>query len=129
MADQSQLRAPDVYGRTRQMDEKTLAAVAERLEARGRHPFFARTIGEYMDRLALAGPEAVLDLGCGTGVAARAIARRPEVRARSPPSTSAPTSSRRRGASRPRRGWAAGSSSARATRTGSGCRRAASTWW
>ncbi|WP_281177135.1 class I SAM-dependent methyltransferase [Belnapia moabensis] len=29
-----------------------------------------------MDHLALAGPEAILDLGCGTGVAARAIARR-----------------------------------------------------
>jgi SAM-dependent methyltransferase len=80
MADQSQLRAPDVYGRTHQMDEKTLGAVAERLEARGRHPFFARAIGEYMDHLALAGPAALLDLGCGTGVAARAIARRPEVR-------------------------------------------------
>jgi hypothetical protein len=46
MADQSQLKAPDVYGRTHQMDEKTLGAVAERLEARGRHPFFARAIGD-----------------------------------------------------------------------------------
>ena len=80
MADQSQLRAPDVYGRTHQMDDKTLAAVAERLEARGRHPFFARAIGDYMDHLALAGPESIIDLGCGTGVAARAIARRTEAR-------------------------------------------------
>jgi SAM-dependent methyltransferase len=79
MVDQSQLEAPDVYGRTHQMDDQTLAVVAERLEARGRHPFFARAIDDYMDHLALAGPESVIDLGCGTGVAARAIARRPEV--------------------------------------------------
>ena len=39
MADQSQLKAPDVYGRTHQMDENTLGVVAERLEARGWHPF------------------------------------------------------------------------------------------
>jgi SAM-dependent methyltransferase len=80
MADQSQLKAPDVYERTHQMDEATLAVMAERLEARGRHPFFARAIGEYMDHLALTGTEAIIDIGCGTGVAARAIARRPEVR-------------------------------------------------
>ncbi len=80
MADQSQLKAPDLYGRTHQMDDKTLAVMAERLEGRGRHPFFLAAIGEYMDHLALAGPEAIIDIGCGTGVAARAIARRPEVR-------------------------------------------------
>jgi SAM-dependent methyltransferase len=80
MANQSDLNKPDVYGRTHQMDEATLAVVAERLEARGRHPFFARAIGEYMDHLALTGTEAIVDIGCGTGVAARAIARRPEVR-------------------------------------------------
>ncbi len=80
MADQSQLKAPDLYGRTHQMDDKTLAVMAERLEGRGRHPFFLAAIGEYMDHLALAGPEAIIDIGCGTGVAARAIARRSEVR-------------------------------------------------
>ena len=81
--DQTRLRTPDPYGRTFQMDEQTLAAIAARLEARGKHPFFARVIGDYMDALGLSGPEAVLDLGCGTGVAARAIARRPE--AKGPP--------------------------------------------
>ena len=75
--DQTQLRTPDPYGRTFQMDEQGLAAIAARLEARGGHPFFARVIDDYMDALGLAGPEAILDLGCGTGVAARAIARRP----------------------------------------------------
>ncbi len=33
-----------------------------------------------MDALGLAGPEAILDLGCGTGVAARAIARRSDAK-------------------------------------------------
>src|SRR3712207_1982516 len=62
------------------MDEQTLGVIATRLEARGRHPFFLRAIDEYMSELARAGAETVLDLGCGTGVAARAVARRPEVR-------------------------------------------------
>lgn len=74
--DQTQLRAPDPYGRTFQMDEPTLAAIAARLEARGKHPFFAQVIEDYMAALGLTGPAAILDLGCGTGVAARAIARR-----------------------------------------------------
>jgi ubiquinone/menaquinone biosynthesis C-methylase UbiE len=78
--DQTRLRTPDPYGRTFQMDDQTLAAIAARLEARGKHPFFARVIGDYMDALGLSGPEAILDLGCGTGVAARAIARRPEAK-------------------------------------------------
>lgn len=77
--DQTQLRAPDVYGRTFQMDQQALGAIAARLEARGQHPFFRRVIDEYMTELALTGSEAILDLGCGTGVAARAIARRPEL--------------------------------------------------
>jgi SAM-dependent methyltransferase len=79
MVDQAQLRSPDPYGRTHAMDKRTLAVMAECLELWGRHPLFARAIAEYMDHLALAGPAAILDLGCGTGVAARAIARRPEV--------------------------------------------------
>jgi SAM-dependent methyltransferase len=78
--DQTQLRSPDVYGRTFQMDAQTLGVIVTRLEARGRHPFFLQAIAEYMDYLALGATEAILDLGCGTGVAARTITRRPEVR-------------------------------------------------
>jgi hypothetical protein len=33
--DQTQLRSPDVYGRTFQIDEAALQAIAARLEARG----------------------------------------------------------------------------------------------
>jgi ubiquinone/menaquinone biosynthesis C-methylase UbiE len=78
--EQTQLRAPDVYGRTFEMDEPTLAAIAERLEARGAHPFVAGVIDDYMAGLVQSPADSVLELGCGTGAVARAIARRPEVR-------------------------------------------------
>jgi SAM-dependent methyltransferase len=61
------------------MDEQTLSIMTARLEDRGRHPLFARVIDEYLTKLALVGSEAILDLGCGTGMAARAIARYPKV--------------------------------------------------
>src|SRR4051812_18587433 len=62
------------------MDEQTLAAIAERLEARGRHQFTARVIDEYMAGLIQSEADTVLDIGCGTGVVARAIARRPAMK-------------------------------------------------
>jgi SAM-dependent methyltransferase len=77
---QTQLDAPDVYGRTFEMDESTLAAIAERLEARGAHPFIAGVIDDYMAGLIQSETDAILDIGCGTGVVARAIARRPEMK-------------------------------------------------
>jgi ubiquinone/menaquinone biosynthesis C-methylase UbiE len=77
---QTQLRAPDVYGRTFEMDAPALAAIAERLEARGDHPFIAAVIDEYMAGLVQSPPDKVLEIGCGTGAVVRAIARRPEVK-------------------------------------------------
>jgi ubiquinone/menaquinone biosynthesis C-methylase UbiE len=53
-----------------------LTAAAAGLEARGRHPFFQGVVEDYLARLGLGGAERVLDLGCGTALAARAIARR-----------------------------------------------------
>jgi ubiquinone/menaquinone biosynthesis C-methylase UbiE len=79
VVDQTQLRAPDVYGRTFEMDVSALAAIAERLEARGGHPFIAAVIEEYMAGLIQSPADTVLEIGCGTGVVARAIARRPEM--------------------------------------------------
>jgi SAM-dependent methyltransferase len=79
MVEQRQLRAPDVYGRTFEMDEAALAAMTERLEARGAHPFTAAAIDEYMAGLVQSPADSVLEVGCGTGAVARAIARRPEV--------------------------------------------------
>jgi 2-polyprenyl-3-methyl-5-hydroxy-6-metoxy-1,4-benzoquinol methylase len=78
--DQTRLRAPDVYGRTFEMDEPTLATIAERMEARGKHPFVASVIDEYMAGLIQSPADTVLDVGCGTGVVARSIARRPEMK-------------------------------------------------
>jgi ubiquinone/menaquinone biosynthesis C-methylase UbiE len=76
MVDQSQFTGADPYGKTPQLDEETLAAIATRLEGRARHPFFIDSIAEYLNALAMSGTESVLDLGCGTGVVARALAKR-----------------------------------------------------
>ena len=79
MADQAQLRAPDVYGRTFELDEPALSAISERLEARGSHPFIAGVIDEYMVGLIQSPANTLIEIGCGTGTVARAIARRPEM--------------------------------------------------
>ncbi len=73
---QDELQAPDVYGRTFQLDQPTLEVIAARLEARGQHSFFIRAIDDYLARLALTGRERVLDFGCGTGLVARTLAKR-----------------------------------------------------
>jgi ubiquinone/menaquinone biosynthesis C-methylase UbiE len=70
----------DVYGRTQELDAAALDAIVTRLEARGKQAIFAKMINEYLDRLPLASIGPVLDFGCGTGVAARAIAARPDFR-------------------------------------------------
>ena len=67
----------DVYGRTDALPAPVLDAMVTRLEARGAHPAFQRMLREYLDAMAIDAARTVLDLGCGTGVAARAIARRP----------------------------------------------------
>jgi ubiquinone/menaquinone biosynthesis C-methylase UbiE len=67
----------DVYRITNQLDDATLDVLLTRLEARGKHPRFADMLREYLDAMAIDSARSVLDLGCGTGVAARAIACRP----------------------------------------------------
>lgn len=67
----------DPFGKTDKLDEGALAALAERFEARGRHPLFASMLTEYLDAMDVDAAAKVLDLGCGTGLAARAVARRP----------------------------------------------------
>jgi ubiquinone/menaquinone biosynthesis C-methylase UbiE len=67
----------DVYGMTDTLPAPILDVMATRLEARGQHPAFQRMLHQYLDAMAIDAARTVLDLGCGTGVAARAIARRP----------------------------------------------------
>lgn len=68
----------DVYRITDQLDETTLDVLVTRLESRGKHPRFSEMMREYLDAMAIDSAKSVCDLGCGTGVAARAIARRPD---------------------------------------------------
>jgi ubiquinone/menaquinone biosynthesis C-methylase UbiE len=66
----------DVYRITDKLDDPTLDAVAARLEARGKHPRFIAMMQEYLGAMEIDSAATVLDLGCGTGVASRAIAQR-----------------------------------------------------
>ncbi len=68
----------DVYGNTQTLDEPILDVVATRLESRGKHPTFQRMLHEYLEFMNIDEVQSVLDLGCGTGFAAREIARRPQ---------------------------------------------------
>jgi SAM-dependent methyltransferase len=70
-------KAVDPFRVTNQLDPSVLEVIAHRLEARGRHPSFAKPLTDYLDRMAIDTRNDVLDLGCGTGIAARAIASRP----------------------------------------------------
>ncbi|TFH88569.1 methyltransferase domain-containing protein [Billgrantia azerbaijanica] len=66
----------DPFGRTDTLDEGMLAALVTRFEVRGKHPQFVNMLDEYLDAMTLDAADSVLDMGCGTGLAARAIARR-----------------------------------------------------
>jgi SAM-dependent methyltransferase len=66
----------DVYRITDRLDEATLETLVNRLEARGKHPRFIEMMQQYLDAMDIDSAASVLDLGCGTGVASRAIARR-----------------------------------------------------
>ncbi|MGX1261746.1 methyltransferase domain-containing protein [Sinorhizobium fredii] len=69
--------ALDPFRITDKLDENTLDVMIGRLEVRGHHPYFAKPLSDYLDRMEIDRRSAVLDLGCGTGIAARAIAARP----------------------------------------------------
>ena len=66
----------DVYRITNELDDPTLDAVALRLESRGKHPRFIAMMDEYLAAMRIDSAKTVLDLGCGTGVVSRTIAKR-----------------------------------------------------
>jgi ubiquinone/menaquinone biosynthesis C-methylase UbiE len=69
------MTAADIFGKTDQLDAATLDALVARFEARGKHAAFVEMLTEYLDAMQIAPSASVLDLGCGTGLVARAIAR------------------------------------------------------
>lgn len=71
------MKTIDVYRITSELDDTTLDVMVNRLESRGQHPRFIEMMNEYLDAMEIDSASSVLDVGCGTGVAARAIARRP----------------------------------------------------
>lgn len=68
--------ARDAMTRINEMDPKTIQMFIDRLEFRGTDTTFIRYREAYLDRLGLAQASALLDVGCGTGIVARALARR-----------------------------------------------------
>lgn len=58
-------------------DQVTLQRFVERLEARGTDPTFTGYRDAYLSELKLPDSADVLEIGCGTGVVARAVAARP----------------------------------------------------
>ncbi|HEX6288764.1 MAG TPA: methyltransferase domain-containing protein [Herpetosiphonaceae bacterium] len=66
----------DIFSMTDHLDQQMLDVMVTRLEARGRHPFFSTMLQEYLEAMAIDSARTVLDLGCGTGLAARTIALR-----------------------------------------------------
>jgi SAM-dependent methyltransferase len=69
-------RPRDLYSRLDEVDEPTLTTIADVLELRGRHPQQVAIRESYLDLLGDLAGQRVLDLGCGTGVATRTVARR-----------------------------------------------------
>jgi SAM-dependent methyltransferase len=70
------MKSSDPYAVTGSLDDSLLQVIVTRLETRGRHAAFEKMLMDYLDAMLIDTATIVLDMGCGTGVAARAIARR-----------------------------------------------------
>jgi arsenite methyltransferase len=68
--------ARDLYTRLSELDELTVRAIAEILEVRGRHPQQVDMRAAYLGALGDLSGQRVIEVGCGTGVVGRDIARR-----------------------------------------------------
>jgi ubiquinone/menaquinone biosynthesis C-methylase UbiE len=68
--------AQDVYRFINDLDDATIQGLIERLEVRSTDPNFAKMRDAYLAETRLSPSAQILELGCGTGVVARAIAKR-----------------------------------------------------
>jgi predicted TPR repeat methyltransferase len=68
----------DIFQTLNDQPPETLDRIVARMEERGREPRFVKMRGDYLDLVQLQSARTFLDLGCGTGLDARAAARRPE---------------------------------------------------
>jgi len=67
----------DIFQAITALDAEAIQRVVDRLEYRGKDAPFVQMREAYLERLNLASTATVLDLGCGTGVVARAVGARP----------------------------------------------------
>lgn len=67
----------DIFQMLESLDKDGVQRVIDRLEYRGEDSTFVAMRDEYVRRMDLSADARVLDLGCGTGVVARALAVRP----------------------------------------------------
>jgi trans-aconitate methyltransferase len=72
----TRLQARDAMQFINEQNAATLERFIERLEFRAKDPTFRAYCEEYLALIDLPGSAAVLDLGCGTGVVTRTIAKR-----------------------------------------------------
>ena len=72
----TQLQVRDAMQFVNEQDPATRERFIERLELRGKDPTFVAYREAYLELIDLPRTATVLDLGCGTGVVARAIAAR-----------------------------------------------------
>lgn len=70
----------DPYSITNKLDATAIGAITTRLETRGENLYFQKMLADYLDALEPANLQRVLEVGCGTGVATRALARHPAFR-------------------------------------------------
>ena len=66
----------DIYQMSHELDDTTTQSIIDRLEFRGTDATFNRMRDLYFDKISLPPKTHVLELGCGTGVLARALVQR-----------------------------------------------------
>jgi ubiquinone/menaquinone biosynthesis C-methylase UbiE len=70
---------PDVYSRITEADEETSRQLGDAMELRFTDPQQQAMLSDYLGRIEWPEPARVVEIGCGTGAIARALAGRPGV--------------------------------------------------